>query len=240
LHDRPTDGLGLGYAAFHLYATEALRFEVLAELGADNVQIVKDNQGPVKTGFTYLGARPAVIYDAGWLKFKAAGEYQQRTAVMQLDGQKDASYYRTQMGAGAAVQFVFDPTFEFGLNGAMGRQRETNPVDLSSGDLDKKNSFTTVSVGGFANLRLANLWMAGVGVNWTTQSNEYRDDTDTNPGDYTAHLQSFAALQYLLAGQLFIKAVVGFSRADFQPNNGNVPIWSDYMYSGRIRLMYLY
>lgn len=240
LHDRPTEGLGLGYAAFHAYATEALRFELLAQLGADNVQVVKDNQGPAKTGFTYLGARPAVIYDLGWLKFKAAGEYQRRTAVMQLDGQKDASYYRTRMGAGAALQFVFDPTFEFGLNAAVAKQHETNPVDLSSSDTNKKNSFSTMSVGGFANLRLANLWMAGVGANWTTQSNEYQDDTPSNPADYTAHLQGFAALQYLLAGQLFIKAVVGFARADFQPNNGGIHIWSDYMYSGRIRLMYLY
>ena len=36
LHDRPTDGLAVGYAALHLYPTEYLRFELLAKLGTDN------------------------------------------------------------------------------------------------------------------------------------------------------------------------------------------------------------
>jgi hypothetical protein len=240
LHDRPTEGLGMGYFALHAYATEALRFELLGEVGTDNIQTTRDTGDVVKTGFTYLGGRPAMIYDAGWLKFKAALEYQQRIAVMQLENQKDASYYRTRMGGGAALQFVFDPSFEFGLNAAYGKQEETNPTDLSNGDINKKNSFSTFSVGGFANLRLANLWMGGVGLNWTTQTNQFQDDTPINPADYAAHMQGFAALQYLLAGQLFIKATIGFARADFQPNNGDIPVWSNYMYSGRIRLMYLY
>jgi hypothetical protein len=240
LHDRPTEGLGMGYFALHAYATEALRFELLGEVGTDNTQTTGEAGGVVKTGFTYLGGRPAMIYDAGWLKFKAALEYQQRIAVMQLENQKDASYYRTRMGGGAALQFVLDPSFEFGLNAAYGKQEETNPSDLSNGDINKKNSFSTFSVGGFANLRLANLWMGGVGLNWTTQTNKFQDDTPINPADYAAHMQGFAALQYLLAGQLFIKATIGFARADFQPNNGDIPVWSNYMYSGRIRLMYLY
>jgi hypothetical protein len=240
LHDRPADGLGLGYFALHAYATEALRFELLGEVGTDNIQTTTDSGGVVKTGFTYLGGRPAMIYDVGWVKFKAALEYQQRIAVMQLENQKDASYYRTRMGGGAALQFVLDPNFEFGLNAAYGKQEETNPSDLSNGDINKKNSFSTFSVGGFANLRLANLWMGGVGLNWTTQTNQFQGDTPVNPADYAAHMQGFAALQYLLAGQLFIKATVGFARADFQPNNGDIPVWSNYMYSGRVRLMYLY
>jgi len=243
LHDRPSEGLGLGYGALHVYATEALRFEVLAELGTDSVQLTKDSNGQAKSGFSYMGGRPAVVYDVGWVKLKAAAEYQQRTAAMQIapNGQKkDASYYRTRMGGGAALQFVLDPSIEFGFNAAYGKQHETNRTDLASGDTDKKNSFTTLTLGGFANLRLANLWMAGVGLNWTTQSNEYRDSTPENPADYSAHLQGFGALQYLVAGQLFVKAVVGFARADFQPNDGDVAVWSNYMYSGRIRLMYLY
>ncbi len=237
---RPTQGLGVGYVALHAYATEALRFELLGQVGTDDVQTTTGDGDVVKTGFTYLGGRPAMIYDAGWLKFKAALEYQQRTAVMQLDNQRDASYYRTRMGGGGALQFVFDPSIEFGLNAAYGKQEETNPSDLASGTKDKKNSFSTFTVGGFANLRLADLWMAGAGLNWTTQTNQFQDDTPENPADYAAHMQGFAAIQYLLAGQLFIKATLGFARADFQPNNGSIAVWSNYMYSGRIRLMYMY
>ena len=37
-----------------------------------------------------------------------------------------------------------------------------------------------------------------------------------------------------------IKAVLGYARADFVTSDTSVPLWSNYMYSGRIRLMYLY
>jgi hypothetical protein len=44
----------------------------------------------------------------------------------------------------------------------------------------------------------------------------------------------------MLAGQVYIKAVFGFARADFLPSDLAVSEWHNYMYSGRIRLMYLY
>ena len=94
-------------------------------------------------------------------------------------------------------------------------------------------------MGGFANLRLAELWMAGLGLNWTEQTDKFLA-TGSNVGDYTSHLQSFAAVQYLLGGQLFIKAVFGFAKAYFQPSDPNAATWSNSMYSGRIRLMYIY
>jgi hypothetical protein len=239
MHDRPTEGLALGYAALHAYATEALRFELLAKIGTDNHLYSADD--PNKPGNTYLGARPAFIYDVGWFKLKAGAEYLQRTAAMQIvngSGEKqDSSYYRTRMGGGVALQFVLDPSIEFGVNAAYGRQRETD----QNGTEIPQNSFTTLSLGGFANMRLGNLWLAGVGLNWTTQTDLYKDaDSNSGTADYCAHLQSFLALQYLVSGQLFIKGVVGFARADFQPSQLNVAVWSNYDYSARIRMMYMY
>jgi hypothetical protein len=259
MHDRPNEGLGVGYAALHAYATEALRFELLGQLGVDSVCSVDDKgvctdgtdtSKAAKIGHTYGGVRPAVIYDVGWMKLKLGLEYQLRTATMQTtnsSGEKqDSSYGRTRYGAGLSVQFVVDPIVEFGANAAYGRQHET---DDRGNDVCGTNTpdqqtypnycYDTVTLGGFANLRLGNLWLAGAGANWTAQYDAHKVAEDAL-GDYTAHLQGFVALQYLVAGQLFVKAVVGFSRADFQASDQNVRVWSNYMYSGRVRLMYLY
>jgi hypothetical protein len=42
------------------------------------------------------------------------------------------------------------------------------------------------------------------------------------------------------AGQLYIRAVFGFARADFLPSDLPAPEWHNYMYSGRVRLLYIY
>jgi hypothetical protein len=246
LHDRPTDGLAVGYAALHAYVTDYLRFELLAKLGADNYRSDTATGG---TPSTYLGGRPVAIFDLGWFKLKIAGEYQKRTPITRdADGTnstKDPVENTIQKGIGASVQFVIDPVIEFGLNAAIGHQEYT---DSTGGRFARPDdyalSYTTKSVGGFANLRLADLWLAGVGANWTEQTDSYRAD-GSKANDYTTHLQGFLALQYLLAGQLFIKAEVGLARAYFQPSELPIPpdvnnIWNNYMYSGRIRLMYLY
>ena len=105
-------------------------------------------------------------------------------------------------------------------------------------------NYTTKSVGGFANLRLADLWLAGLGLNFTEQTDKYyaplSSGGNTSTPDYTSHLQAFAAVQYLLGGQLFIKAVLGYAKAYFQASDPDALMWNNYMYSGRIRLMYLY
>jgi hypothetical protein len=44
----------------------------------------------------------------------------------------------------------------------------------------------------------------------------------------------------MLGGQLFIKAVLGYAQAYFQPSDPVAATWSNHMYSGRIRLMYLF
>ena len=236
LHDRPTNGLAVGNVALHAYPTESLRVEFLARLGADNYQA---NKATGTTAATYLGGRPTVIFDVGWFKFKAGLEYLKRTPVMQAVGgdpvKKDPVESMVQKGAGASVQFVIDPTVEFGLNAAIGSQTQTDTMAKEVPD----NSYTTKSVGGFANLRLADGWLAGVGANWTEQLDSFLA-TGSTTNNYTSQLQGFAAFQYLLAGQLYIKAVLGYAQAIFQPSDPLIATWNNVMYSGRIRLMYLY
>jgi hypothetical protein len=243
MHDRPADGLAVGYVAGHAYVTDYLRFELLAKLGNDNY---RTDKATGDTAFSYYGGRPTAILDLGWLKLKVGAEYHKRKAMTQIIdnatlAKKDSPEERTNKGVGASVQFVFAPYIEFGLNAAVGQQEHVNefgnapPYDtLMLGD-----SWTTRSMGGFANLRLADGWLAGVGANWTEQLDKWKAP-DSTANDYTSHLQGFAAFQYLLAGQLYIKAVFGYAKADFQPSSGNDPVWKNQMVSGRVRLMYLY
>jgi hypothetical protein len=238
LHDRPSDGLAVGYAALHLYPSDYFRLELLAKLGSDNYRV--DNSTGT-TPFNYVGGRPTAIVDVGWLKLKVGGELQQRTPTTQTiepgtpPVKRDPAAKRIQKGVGASLQFVIDPVIELGLNAAIGNQHDKGPFGMEV----PENSFTTKSVGGFANVRLATLWLAGVGINWTTQTDLFLAANST-ANDFTAHLQSFAALQYLVAGQLYIKAVAGFARGDFLPSDLTVSEWRNYMYSGRIRFMYIY
>ena len=102
-----------------------------------------------------------------------------------------------------------------------------------------EESTTTKSVGGFANVKVFDGAMVGVGVDWTEQTDLVKAD-NSNVNNYVSHLQGFVALQYLLAGQLYIKAVVGYADAKFQPSDTTIAVWENKMYSGRIRLMYLY
>jgi len=236
LHDRPKAGMGIGYVAFHAYVTDALRFELLGELGTDNSRS--------NAGHNFLGGRPSAILDLGWMKVKLGAEYVQQTrgTPQYFDASSGSNgamaeykYKVTNKGFGGCVQFVLDPQIEFGLNAAVGSQAslDDNGSPQGGGVL----SYTTFSVGGFANYRLASLWLVGAGVNWTTQTDSHYISATA---DFTDHLQTFGAIQYLLARQLFIKAVIGYSRADIQPSDTNIAIWSSYMYSGRVRLMYLY
>ena len=234
LQYRPS-GLGLGYLAFHAYPTEIFRFEILGALGTDNA---------TSDGKNYLGIRPTVIFDWGWLKLKASGEWVRNTdGTQQLvpdpnDSNKllkqDDKYNQTKKGFGVAAQFVLDPKFEFGGNLGRGTQATTD----ANGNANDTASFTTLSVGGFANLRLGG-WIVGAGANWTTQEDSH--SMFGNLPDYSAHLQTFLALQYIVAKQLFVKAVFAYARADFSPSGGSVDdVFSNEMFSGRVRLMYLY
>ncbi|MES1166278.1 MAG: hypothetical protein ABUR63_10995, partial [Verrucomicrobiota bacterium] len=140
-----------------------------------------------------------------------------------------------QKGAGASLQFVLAPVVEFGVNGAIATQL----LKGGFGQKTPEGSFKTISVGGFANFRLTDLMLLGLGINYTSQTDDYLAMNST-VNDFTYHVQGFGALQYLLGGQLFIKGVVGYARAFFQPSDVSVTTWTNDMYSGRIQLMYLY
>ena len=238
LHDRPTDGLGVGFVAVHLYPTDYLRFELLGKLGTDNFRTDNSTGG---TASNYLGARPVAILDIGWLKFKIGAEYQKITPTTQniQPGtpmtKVDAVAERTQKGFGATLQFVIDPIIEFGVSAARGTQHDINAFFQEVAP----NSYTTTSVGGFVDFRLMDSLLAGVGVNWTAQTDKYLA-ADSTVNDFVSQLQGFLAVQYLLAGQLFIKGDIDLARAYLQPSDPSVPTWYNNMYSGRVRLLYLY
>lgn len=232
LHDRPSAGLGVGYVALHVYPSEILRFEMLGELGTDN---------STQDGQNYLGVRPSAILDIGWLKIKAGAEYEKVTKGTQVFDSNtnaliDSKAKRTRKGVGGCVLLVLDPAIEFGANIGAGQQFFA-PGD--QGIASATSPSQTTSVGGFVNFSPVKLWLIGAGVNWTTQYDTFYASGSADP-DYMAHLQGFGAVQYLLAKQLFIKAVFGYARADFKPSDKSIQTWSNYMYSARVRLMYLY
>jgi hypothetical protein len=239
LHDRPADGQAVAYTALHVYPLELLRAELLLKMGNNKLRV--DNLDGAGTSYNYLGLRPTVIFDADWIKVKVGAEYQKRTATTQTLSadipryKKDPVEERVDKGIGASLQFVVDPLVEFGLSAAIGARRETNvqTIEIPEG------SFTRVSAGGFANVRFADGWLGGVGGNWTLMTNSVKATPDS-ANDAVAHLQGFVALQYLFVKRLYIKAVLGYAQAKFQPSDATVATWSNSMYSGRIRLMYLY
>jgi hypothetical protein len=135
---------------------------------------------------------------------------------------------------GGAIQFVFNPYFEAGFNGAYGLTDKTS----LDGTVDEKNSNTTYSVGGFANGTLIEGLLLGAGVNYT-----YLEDLHYDPALHRVekynHLQAFGAVQYKLWGQLYAKVVVAYAKENFAPTFGD-PVFKNEMYSGRIRLLYLF
>jgi hypothetical protein len=239
LHDRPSEGLELGNVAVHLYPTDYLRFEVLGRVGSDNYRA--DN-ATGDTAWNYFGGRPTIIFDVGWFKLRLGGEYQKRTATTQgitpgMPAHKtDPVPTRLQKGVGGSIQFVINPIVEFGVNAAIAHQDDTNAFAAQV----PENTTTTTSVGGFANVRFTDRWVAGGGVNWTSQTDAVLAAGST-ANDFTAQLQSFLAVQYRPMGYLYVKAVVApYTRADFLPSDLAVPEWHNHMVSGRIRLLYIY
>jgi hypothetical protein len=207
---------GVGQAAVHLYPTDYLRFELGTQFGNE-------------FGQNTLAGRPVGILDLGVLKVKVGAEYKKLTD--QADNGQDE---KTERGVGAAIQAVIDPYFEVGVNAAYALVDHVS----QDGTVDQKGSFTTYSVGGFANARIVGDLLVGIGLDYT-----YLEDTHFDPtwgrNEIFKHTQAFGAVQYLLAKQLFIKAVVAYARGYFAPNFGSV-VYSDEMLSGRLRLQYLF
>jgi hypothetical protein len=107
------------------------------------------------------------------------------------------------------------------------------------GDYDPTGSSTTISFGGFANLRVMSGLLLGVGANYITQDDAFPDAMTNQPGNFT-HLQAFGALQYLINRQLFVKVVGAYARGHVDQSNTTVPPWDNSMGSARIRFLYLF
>jgi hypothetical protein len=238
MHDRPTEGLAAGYAALHLYPSEWLRFELLGKLGTDNN--VNDNSTG-DTPMTSFGARPTAILDVGWLKVKVGAEFQKSVPITQsvqpgMPGMKlEAAAKRVQKGVGGSVQLVVNPFVEFGVSAALGDQHHENGF----AQVIAPDTFTTKTVGGFANLRVCTLCLVGLGLHYTAQTDAVLA-AGSSVNDFSSQIQGFVAFQYLLAGQLFIKPDFAYARAYFQPSDGAVATWTNTMINARVRLMYLF
>jgi hypothetical protein len=207
---------GPGNIALHLYPLPYLRAELLAQVGNDG-------------GLNSVGGRPALVFDIGWLKLKGGGEYQWETSR----SAGDKTEKRNRGGAGSA-QIILEPYVEFGANFGYAI------VDVfdNVGTPDQGHSYTKYSFGGFANIRVMPDALLGLGVNDVRVTDTHQDDTGRF-GHFT-HLQAFAALQYLVLKQLYIKVVGAYAKADFEPSFTSQVPHGNTMYSARVRLMYLF
>ena len=206
----------IGAGAVHLYPTSWLRFELGTRFGNE-------------TGQNGYALRPVGIVDLGWMKFKVGAEY------LDYKPQTEGSLNdENQRGAGAALQFIVAPWFEFGINGAKGFQNETDP----QGHQSPTDSFWTYSVGAFANVRIVENVLVGGGINYTYLRDRQWDPTLNRDEDFD-QWQLFGAAQYLLWKRIYIKGVFGYALADFNPNMMN-PTFTNVMVSGRVRLEYLF
>jgi hypothetical protein len=210
---------GPGNVALHLYPTKSLRVEILGQWGNDNL-------------LNYIGGRPAVIYDAGWIKAKAAAEYQWGTPQDPAPGQRNERRLR---GVAGSVQFVLAPWIEFGPNIGYA---VTDLFTPASPTPNTGLSGNETSFGGFVNAQVTPGLLVGAGANYAKFSNLHQNaegqfDTSTNS-------QYFLAVQYLLFNQLFIKLVGGYAKSHFDYSFSNMNPYDDDMFSVRLRLMYLY
>ena len=215
--DRPN---GPGRIAAHFYPTDYLRFELLGQIGS--------------SALNSLGIRPVGILDLGVIKVKVGAEYGKETPRQQADNRKESVQ---RSGVGGTVQAVVNPYLEAGVAVARGLIDSYN----AQGILDAGRSTTTTSYGGFGNVRVVDSLLLGGGANFTKETNLKVDTTGTK-NDIKNHLQVFGAAQYTLWDQLYIKGVVAYADALFDPESDPPPIakFNNTSLSGRLRFMYLF
>jgi hypothetical protein len=210
---------GVGNFAFHAYPGDHLRLEALGQFGYDTLGLLST-----------VGGRAAAVLDYGWIKLKAAADVRSQFPVA-ASSKED----RVSRGGQGALQFVVAPYVEFGGNvsyGLVDHHNQQNTVDptATQGDFDPLGSVTTWSAGGFANGRIIENLVLGGGINMVTE-------TDQSAGEFKVR-QVFGALQYVLGGRIYIKAVVASANANM--GKGGSEPYDNNMISGRLRLMYLY
>jgi hypothetical protein len=212
---------GPGDIAVHLYPLgQRLRIELLGQWG---------NSGQLNI----VGGRPAAILDLGFVKFRAAGEYQYAFSNQSTTGNQHTQNNR---GFGGSVQFVFAPVIEAGLNGAYAINDEAQVIN-GTFQANNSTSGNRYSFGGWANVAPVPGWLVGVGGNYVHFHNLYIPANET-AYQHQTNLQTYVAIQYMLYRQLFIKLVAGYAKSHFENiATGN---YDDDQFSARIRVMYLY
>ncbi|HKP64746.1 MAG TPA: hypothetical protein VJV78_48750 [Polyangiales bacterium] len=207
---------GVGQAAVHLYPTDYFRIELAGQVGNE-------------FGSNALAGRPVGVLDFGWLKIKGGGEYKV------LRDQKEGAQGKTiQRGFGGSVQVIYDPWVELGFNGGYALVDQT----AADGATNEKGSYTTYSLGGFANARIVDELLIGVGGNLTKLHDLHYDESVGDNGRFS-HTQAFVALQYTLWSSLSIKTVFAYALGDFKPTFGE-PQFKNTMLSGRLRVQFLF
>jgi hypothetical protein len=209
---------GAGNLALHLYPLSFLRFELLGSFGGDPVR-------------NELGARPAAILDFGLIKAKVAADYRRESPRERQPGLEARTLSRGVVGA---LQVVVAPLLEAGVAGGYALVDDYD----AQGVLNAARSHTTYGFGGFANVRIIEAVVLGVGGVRMHQRNLETDETGTL-NDVEAHTQLFGAAQYALWERLYIKAVFAYASALFDPQSDPMPAtFRNESLSGRIRLSY--
>jgi hypothetical protein len=209
-----------GNLAFHYYPLPYLRFELLGMAGT--------------TSNPAYAARPVAILDLGWLKFKVGTEYQHLRALQQVIDATES----TSKGVGGALQFVFLPHVEFGLNAAQGTVFNID----HAGKVNANGSITRTSLGGFANVsnghpRHTVLFGVGSMLTWTEDQN----GNAPNPVDKYWLYQGYVAAQYVLYNTFYIKLVGGYSRGHWALAGSEPRIeFENEMYSARLRFSFYF
>ena len=210
-----------GDLAAHFYPLPFLRFEALATVGS-------------APGGPEIATRPVAILDFGWLKLKGGLEWQKVTA--QTASQQNET---TSKGVGGAVQFVFEPHIEFGLNAAQG----TVVAFDDQGRPKPQGTFTRTSFGGFANVSNGSErypLLFGVGGLFSRDVDQFNVANPYVVDNYWLW-QSFAAVQYVVFQQLYIKLVGSYSHANFlQANTNPATTYDDENYSVRLRFAFYF
>jgi hypothetical protein len=212
----------VGNLALHYYPLPFLRFEALATVGSQS------------GGNPEIATRPVAILDFGWLKLKGGVEWQRVTNQLATN-QTDI----TSKGVGGAIQFVFEPHVEFGFNVAQG-----TVFDISAmGQESTTGSYTRTSYGGFANVSNGSdrhPLLLGVGGLFTRDVDQ-NNIASPNVVDNYWLWQSFAAVQYVVFGQLYIKLVGSYSRAHWlQASTNPATSYDNDMYSVRLRFSFYF
>jgi hypothetical protein len=219
--DRPNGGAG-NYAG-HIYFTDYLRLELLGQIGT-------------RSGANTMGFRPVGILDLGFVKAKVGFEYGEATA--QADNLKNKT---TRNGVGGALQFVFNPYIEGGVNGAVGYVDSLNNEGLRN----DRASTTTTSIGGFLNGRVYGPLIIGLGVNQThfesLDKNGQMGSPNFGKPNSLNHFQAFAAIQYTFFDRVLVKFVGSRASFEFQDFVQEPPHpFTNGMWGGRLRVMYLF